>query len=70
MIYLDEIKQIVHNNPSFTCLDFSLELGVSDECIRLNLHKLGYVSKLKKRKFHNLFLVQKSTKMKNVRRKR
>ena len=60
-IDLDELKQMVDNNPSFTCLDFGLELGVSDECIRLYLHKLGYVSKLNTWVPHNLSPAQKST---------
>lgn len=47
-INLDQLKEIVDSNPSFTCLDLSLEFNLSEETIRLNLHKLGYVSKLNK----------------------
>lgn len=63
---LDVLQQMVEDHPSFTCLDFSRELGVSDECIRTNLHKLGYVSKLNTWVPHNLSSARKSKGKKNV----
>jgi histone-lysine N-methyltransferase SETMAR len=62
-IDLDELKKMVDDNPTYTCGDLSLEFGLSDETIRLNLHKLGYSSRLNKWIPHNLSEKNKSSRL-------
>ncbi|GJQ75677.1 hypothetical protein Trydic_g17751 [Trypoxylus dichotomus] len=44
----EDLKQVVEENSSSTCLELAERLNVSDETIRLHLHQLGKTWKLSK----------------------